>query len=111
MNWIHLNSLEQLQEIKDKSIAKPQLIFKHSNRCSISAMALSRLERSEAPETVDFYLLDLIANRHISNNVAELFNVPHESPQILLILNGECTFDESHSNIHMDDIIEQSAVK
>jgi bacillithiol system protein YtxJ len=108
MNWIQLTSENQLQEIKDNSKTKPQVIFKHSIRCSISSMALSRLERTYTEMNADFYLLDLITYRGISNKIAEEFKVHHESPQILVIINGECTYDESHSAINMDEIEEQT---
>lgn len=108
MNWIQLTSENQLQEIRDNSKTKPQVIFKHSIRCSISSMALSRLERTYTEMNADFYLLDLINNRGISNKIAEEFNVHHESPQILVIINGECIYDESHSAINIDEIEEQT---
>ena len=107
MNWIPLKSEDELFEIIEKSRSKPQIIFKHSTRCSISSMAKSRLERSRVPENTDFYFLDLIAHRNISNKVAGEFNVFHESPQILLIKNGECVYDESHAAIRMDELEEQ----
>ena len=107
MNWIDLNDINQLAEIKELSKVKPLVIFKHSTRCSISSMALSRLERSEQPSAADFYFLDLIKYRALSNQVAEDFAVNHESPQVLLINKGECIYDESHSGISMDEINEQ----
>lgn len=108
MNWIALTTENQISEIKESSVTKPVVIFKHSTRCSISAMAKARLERATAPETVAFYYLDLIKFRDISNRIAADFNVEHESPQILLIRNGECVYDESHSGITMDDIVDKS---
>ena len=110
MNWIELKSSNQIKEIIEKSKAKPQVIFKHSTRCSISAMAKGRLERGLAPGTADFYFLDLINYRNISNHVSSEFDVSHESPQILIIRNGECVYDESHGSITMDEIKEQVAV-
>ena len=107
MNWNELKSETQIIDIIEKSKFKPQVIFKHSTRCSISAMAKGRLERSVPPENTDFYFLDLIANRAVSNKVSSEFNVFHESPQILLIKNGACVYDESHGSISMDDIEEQ----
>lgn len=104
MNWINLTSQEQLDQIRTKSSEKPQVIFKHSTRCAVSSMAKSRLERSATPDDVDFYYLDLIANRKLSTLVAEDFDVWHESPQILVIKNGKCVYDESHSAIRMEDI-------
>ena len=65
------------------------------------------LQRSKAPEEVDCYILDLIRHRDISNKIAQEYDVYHESPQVLLIKNGECVYDESHYGITMDAIIEQ----
>lgn len=109
MNWSLLNSEEQLAEIINKSHSKPQVIFKHSIRCSISSMVKSRLEKSETPDTIDFYYLDLINYRPLSNKIAKELNVYHESPQVLLLQKGECIYDESHMAIRMDDIVEQVA--
>lgn len=109
MNWIPLTELAQLDTIHKASFDNPQVIFKHSTRCSISSMALNRLERDTAPSNADFYYLDLIKYRPISNAIAEQFNVYHESPQILVIKNGECIYDESHQGISMNEIAEQVA--
>ena len=108
MNWIYLTNEEQLHQIKTNSNTKPQVIFKHSTRCSISSVAKNRLERSTQPGDMDFHFLDLIKYRTISNKIAEDFKVYHESPQILVIKNGECIYDESHSGIDMEEIIEQA---
>ncbi len=109
MNWNELTDMAQLDAIIEESKTQPVVIFKHSIRCSISTMAKGRLERSEEPQGVKFYYLDLINHRDISNKVAELFSVHHESPQILLIKNGECTYEESHNGISMEEIEEQAA--
>ena len=109
MNWIPLTKEEQLSRILEKSATVPQVIFKHSTRCSVSSMVLSRLERSDVPETIDFYFLDLLNYRNISNKISDDFDVFHESPQVLLIKNGECVYDESHMGISMDELSEQAA--
>jgi len=70
---------------------------------------MQRLKRSGLPAELDFYYLDLITYRALSNKVADQYDVSHESPQILLIRNGKCVYDESHLGISMDDIIEQSS--
>ncbi len=108
MIWHPLTQIEQLQEIIDKSAHTPQVIYKHSTRCSISLVVKNRLEKEAAPEAVDFYFLDLLAYRPISNAIAEQFKVYHESPQVLVIKKGECVYDDSHMAINMDDIIERA---
>ncbi len=104
MNWIPLQTEEQVNEIKTRSADKPQVIFKHSIRCSISSMAKSRLDRGEQPQDLDFYYLDIINHRNVSNKIAKDFEVHHQSPQILIINGGQCVYDESHSGIQMDEI-------
>ena len=105
MNWIALTCIEQLHAIKNDNTGKIAAIFKHSTRCSISTMALARLERSVAPNTVDFYFLDLLQYRSISNEIATIFQEEHASPQILLIKNGSCFYNETHGSINMEEII------
>jgi bacillithiol system protein YtxJ len=111
MTWIEITDESQLEDIKNLSKTKPQLIFKHSVRCSISSMAKYRIEKANVPFEIDFYYLDLVKHRNISQKVAEEFDVSHESPQVLLIKNGECIYDESHSGISVNEIIEQSSAK
>ncbi len=108
MNWIALTEETQLEQIKEESKQQPVIIFKHSTRCNISSMAKNRLEREQAAANVAFYYLDLLRYRPISNKVAEIFHVHHQSPQVLLIKNGECTYEESHNGISMHDIAEQA---
>ena len=59
-------------------------------------MAKNRLDKKDNPDGIDFYYLDLIKHRNISNKIAEDFNVTHQSPQVLVINNGKCIYDESH---------------
>lgn len=108
MNWTILTTEDQWNALLEASHAKPQLVYKHSTRCSISSVVKSRLERSAAPDSVDFHYLDLIAYRSVSNKIADDTGVVHESPQVLLISNGKCIYNESHSSIMMDEIVDES---
>ena len=88
MIWKNLEQLIALEEIDKASFTHPILIFKHSTRCSISDVAKARLDKEENLNGVDFYYLDLIKHRDISNALAEKYNVHHESPQILIECKG-----------------------
>ena len=109
MNWIPLHAESQLEEIRQRSALRPQVIFKHSTRCSTSQVVKGRLERAAPPTSVDFYYLDLLNYRPVSNKIAETFGIHHESPQVLVIRDGKCVFEESHLGITMDAILEQAA--
>ncbi|MBB2145637.1 bacillithiol system redox-active protein YtxJ [Pedobacter sp. LMG 31464] len=106
MHWISLNTPEQVKLIKEAN--GYSLIFKHSTRCSISLMAKKHFELDweTIPENTPLYFLDLIAHRDISALIAETFQVHHESPQVLLIKDGECVLDLSHSDISAEEIVE-----
>jgi bacillithiol system protein YtxJ len=107
MQWHPLTQPEQLTDIVRESAERPVVIFKHSTTCSISAMAKSRLERqwTEAGlDNVKPYYLDLLRFRPISNQIAEQFGIRHESPQLLLIQDGECRYDASHMSIQLSEV-------
>jgi bacillithiol system protein YtxJ len=104
MNWKPLQHIGQLNDIVEQSGERYQVLFKHSTRCSISIMALNRLDRASVPAGADFFLLDLLNHRDISNEIADRFGVTHASPQVLLIKDGICIYDESHNAINMEDI-------
>ncbi|MDX8554125.1 bacillithiol system redox-active protein YtxJ [Tenacibaculum sp. 1B UA] len=101
INWIPLTSLEQIKEIKELSKKEPVAIFKHSTRCGISSMVIKRFVNSFDKELKDFkvYYLDLLSYRGISNEIGYTFQVLHQSPQLLVVKNGEVVSHASHYNI------------
>ena len=100
IDWISLTNLGQLNEIMTVSETKPVIIFKHSTRCSVSRMALKQFENEfNLTDNLDAYFLDLLEHRGISNEIASLFGVYHQSPQLLLIKGGKSVYDVSHSDI------------
>lgn len=106
MNWIDLHDLSQLENLKEQSFTKTQIIYKHSTTCSISKMVYARLNNARVDLNADFHYLDLLAHRDISDAVAGRFSVQHESPQVLVIKNGVSIFNESHTAIQPYDIAE-----
>lgn len=104
--WNQLTSIEQLKEILANSASKPALLFKHSTRCSISSMALTRFQNdwNQDNTTINLYYLDLLNHRDISNAIAELTGVEHQSPQAILVSNNEVKYAATHSSISAKDI-------
>ncbi|MCF8409066.1 MAG: bacillithiol system redox-active protein YtxJ [Crocinitomicaceae bacterium] len=103
--WIQLSTENTLDEIIELSFQKPVILFKHSTRCSISSMALSRFEREwDSNLHVELFYLDLIAFRELSNEIARFLNVEHQSPQVLLLKNGEVIYIASHNGISAQEI-------
>ena len=94
-----------LETLIAESHAVPVLIFKHSTRCSISSMALNRME-SYHP-SLRYHIVDVIANRPLSNKIAACFSVHHESPQLLIVHKGECIYEVSHLEIKPREISQE----
>lgn len=105
--WNNLSHLETLDRIVEDSYSQPVVILKHSTSCGISRMVLRQFENEFDAESgkVKLYFLDIISNREISNRIASKFNVPHESPQIILIKDGKSVYDASHSAIQAESLI------
>jgi bacillithiol system protein YtxJ len=102
MNWTELEEYCQINNALQAS--KPFVVFKHSTRCSISSMVKSRFERNYDLDDVQAFHLDLIQFRSISNQLATDFNVVHQSPQLMLIKDGECKYHASHNAIDLSDL-------
>lgn len=107
MIWKELTAIDQLDQLIEESKNSPVLIYKHSTSCSVSRMALDRLERKWDLEGTKTYFLDLLSYRPLSNAIAERFQVVHESPQVLVIENGKAVYDSSHFDINYHDIRSQ----
>lgn len=100
--WNHLTKIETLEEIAEISFQQPVAILKHSTSCGISRMVLRQFEKEYDLHEgrMKLYFLDLLNHRDISNKIASKFNVPHESPQLIIIKDGKAVYDASHSEIN-----------
>lgn len=102
--WQLIESQEELEQAVEASQHQGVVIFKHSTRCMISRMVLSKFEsdmQKLSTEGLEFYYLDLLKYRKISNAIAEQFEVKHESPQVLVLKEGKCIYHSSHNNIKL----------
>lgn len=99
---ITIQSKLNLEVLIADSFTRPQLIFKHSTRCSISRYVLSDFIAHFAYSSDEFtaHYLDLLNYREISSQIAEQFVVTHQSPQLLVVKNGKVVANASHEGIN-----------
>ncbi len=111
LNWNPITSATDVESIKERSLTVPCLILKHSTTCNISAIAKYRLDTDWdfEPDMLEPYYLDLLRFRPVSAHIADTFEVYHESPQVLLIVGGECVYDASHLDIRVEELKEALA--
>ena len=104
-----LDKPQQLSEVKNARGLN--VIFKHNTTCPISKSVWADFQQDAAqiPGLASVYYLDLLENREISDAVATQFDVPHESPQLLLIRDGKCIYNESLYDISAEKTAEAAA--
>lgn len=99
--FYNLTHIEALDAIDNASFERPIVLFKHSTRCSISRFALKQFDDAYhfSDTEMEWYLLDLLNYREVSNAIANRYEVMHQSPQILVIKNGKVVYTASHDAI------------
>lgn len=107
-HWIYPSSLGELVERVEDS-GKPVLIYKHSDRCATCFMTRRAVEQvmAQYPENADFVFVDVIRNRDLSTDIARQTSVRHQSPQVIILRDGEVVFHTSHGHIRQDVLNEQ----
>ena len=76
------------------------LVYKHSPYCGLSTMARHEVHFfSEGNPDVPIYVVDVIHQRPLSQRIAALLEIEHESPQVILLRRGRPMFDASHRGV------------
>lgn len=99
-NFTEINSTEQLDELFEQSNEKPIVIFKHSTTCPISSGVYHEISKADA----DINLVIIQNARNISITIAEKTGIRHESPQAIILKNGEAVYHASHYDITAQDV-------
>jgi len=107
--WNKNPGTEDIEVILQNSKDKPQLIYKHSHRCSICFLAKEELEEVgiELNNITDLYMVNVINQREVSNAIASKLNVRHESPQVIILKDEEIVWKGSHWDVKGKEILKQ----
>ena len=84
------------------STALPIFIFKHSTECEISGGAYRRIAKwldEKGKDAPPLYLVKVIERRPVSQKIAGILKVKHESPQLILVAGKKPLWDISHEAI------------
>jgi bacillithiol system protein YtxJ len=103
-NEIH--DAEELKNLFQKSFEEPVLLFKHSLTCPISANAYNEMTQAEA----EINIIIVQHARDVSNALAEKTGIRHESPQAIILKDGEPVYHASHYKITADEVERQLEV-
>ena len=100
-----MKDLESLPDL-DRVLAAPAekvVLYKHSTQCGICDGAIEEIElfRKVHPDAAEFYYLDLLAHRDVSNAIAQRLGVKHESPQAIVLEAGKVAAVLNHRSIRV----------
>ncbi len=98
-----LTKMTELDEAVGSSADRPVFIFKHSTVCPVSARAAEQYHEfaAEDASSPSPLLTEVLVreDRNLSNEIESRLAVTHESPQILLLRDGQVVWHESHFSI------------
>lgn len=107
-DFTRIASVDELEPLFETSRNNPLFIFKHSLTCPISSAALreyeSFVEQHNADAPPRFTLVEIQKARDVSQAIAERTGVRHESPQALLLRDGQVAWHASHWSIKVDSL-------
>lgn len=98
--FIPIADTESLQELFARSHDAPVVVFKHSSTCPISAAAYDEMLKLAEP----IALVVVQRARGVSREVEKQTGVRHESPQAIVLRNGQAVWSASHWNITSDAV-------
>ena len=100
-NEIH--DTEELDALIEKSNEQAIVLFKHSTTCPISAGVYQEISNADA----DISLIVVQRARAVSSALAERTGVRHESPQAIVLKNGEVVYHASHYDVTASDVMSE----
>lgn len=101
-----IKNLETLTQLLEASKTRPLLIFKHSATCPISARALRETQAfldTDQPD-VESAIVVIQESLQVSQEISSAFGIEHESPQVIIVINGKPLWDTSHFQITRDNL-------
>ena len=102
-----LTNLQELDACLSESLQRPILIFKHSTACPISSEAFREVAKytQGAGETgPEVYMVKVIEDRPVSNQIADELALQHRSPQLILVKDRAVVWSSSHYGINQHAI-------
>lgn len=99
-HFTQINDAQTLDQLLARSHEAPVILFKHSSTCPISSAAYKQMSQVEA----DVSIVVVQRARDVSNEIEARTGVRHESPQTMILRNGQVVWSASHFNITSDAV-------
>jgi len=97
--------IKDSEELERALSAEKAVLYKHSTICGVSLSVKNEVEQFVADHPdIPVYVIDVVAQRPLSREVADRLNIRHESPQAIVIQNARAVWNTSHFDITVDSL-------
>ncbi len=93
-----------ISEIIEESNKQPVIIFKYSSECGSSSRLKTELEEEMKAKKINYpiYLVTVQIQKVLSQKISDMFQIKHESPQVIVLNKGSVTYTAHHMDIKTD---------
>ena len=108
-NFFELANIASLDDFVAQLNGSAGILFKHSNTCGISSRAYNEMSKLSCPVG----LIVVQRARSVSDEIENRWQVPHETPQVLIVQDGSVIWSASHFEVkaqHIETALEKVAV-
>jgi bacillithiol system protein YtxJ len=98
--FTHITGTDALDQLIEQSRTETVILFNHDPYCPISARAYGQMEQFDG----DVSLVDVSRERALTKEIQGRTGVRHESPQVIVLRDGESVWTASHFAITADAV-------
>ncbi|HAF16397.1 MAG TPA: bacillithiol system redox-active protein YtxJ [Blastocatellia bacterium] len=98
--FVRITDKQSFEELAARSRERPIVIFKHSLTCPISSAAYDEMAQFDG----EVALIEVQRARELSTEIENRLGVAHESPQVIVLRNGQVFWKASHFKVTADAV-------
>ena len=94
-HFVRIIDTKSFDDLASRSNERPVVLFKHSLTCPISSAAYEQMTKLDG----EVALIEVQRARELSTEIENRLGVAHESPQVIVLRNGQVVWNASHFDI------------
>ncbi len=101
----YVSGVDAFETLLEQSRNETVVLFNHDPHCPISARAFAQMQQVET----DVSLVDVSREKGLTKEIQGRTGIRHESPQIIVLKDGQTTWSASHFEITADAVMNATA--
>lgn len=97
-----ISGVDSLDTLIEQSQRETVILFNHDPYCPISARAFAQMQQVKS----DVNLIDVSREKNLTREIQGRTGVRHESPQVIVLRNGQPKWSASHFEITTEAVVD-----